>query len=853
MIQLDLQVAAVIADILAGGRSSTRRSSPTTRSPTTRASSATTRSRSCAASTARSRGSPPPSPSAAAVPARRAVRPRPEPGRDLPRSATARRSRTLVRAPRRGGRASRAEERRQRRGAGLARAPALDRGGADAARRRRGARAPRRRRRRRAERARPRGRDGEELPEVVGDGLRQPRADHVPARAGPRRRSSRSRRAARGCSTTLRTHPGIGFVLVRSERDGAVVLGAARRARCLRAARVEGEDPLAPFGPNAADHVRARTASRTARTWSSTAPTGPRSTRSPPSRSSSARTAASAARRRTRSSCIPPSWAWPDEEVVGAEAVHRDDARLARGSSARRRSATTPPMRSLRACAWPASSSATSSSSTARARVFQTAVGDGMELRGLGIEPIDKRVTYRQCSAHDVVGHWARRGRTQADGESCGPPRRSCPSAYGARRAGYNVELRARRRARARSSCSRSPTTRTSSRSCGRSRGRRFDWDAPRVVGARRRLGRRARRRGARALPGADAERRGRPLAGRHRATAGSGACATARHDGRGWFVLRHARGRRCPRSSHGRADRARRHGCSSPLRRRPPPRSRELRLGAARRAPPAAACSSLEHGEAPAPPRAGPAPRRRRRAPAARGAVGPGRSATAFERAARAPRAQPHAAARPVGRRARSTRFLALHGVEVDGAAAPRARRAARRARRGARRRSAARARPRASRSPRSRRASAASCSRSSGRACATRSTRAARSSPTSRGSARRSGARRARGRRRVPGDRRLPRVAEAQLGARGRALAAAPHASRSSRAAARSPPTRRDHDPQLRDRRRAPRGARRACAPRALVVDESHYVKNPQAKRTQAVRRLAERRRRRTGCASR
>ena len=28
---------------------------------------------------------------------------------------------------------------------------------------------------------------------------------------------------------------------------------------------------------------------------------------------------------------------------------------------------------------------------------------------------------------------------------------------------------------------------------------------------------------------------------------------------------------------------------------------------------------------------------------------------------------------------------------------------------------------------------------------------------------------------------------------------------------------------------------------APRALVVDESHYVKNPQAKRTQAVRRLA------------
>jgi hypothetical protein len=54
---------------------------------------------------------------------------------------------------------------------------------------------------------------------------------------------------------TLRTHPGIGFVLVRSERDGAVVLGA-RGTRYLDSDRVEGEDPLAPFGTNAADHVR---------------------------------------------------------------------------------------------------------------------------------------------------------------------------------------------------------------------------------------------------------------------------------------------------------------------------------------------------------------------------------------------------------------------------------------------------------------------------------------------------------------------------------------------------------------------------------------------------------------------
>ncbi len=53
----------------------------------------------------------------------------------------------------------------------------------------------------------------------------------------------------------LREHPGIGFVLVRSERDGAVAIGL-RGTHFLDSDRVEGEDPLAPFGPNAADHLR---------------------------------------------------------------------------------------------------------------------------------------------------------------------------------------------------------------------------------------------------------------------------------------------------------------------------------------------------------------------------------------------------------------------------------------------------------------------------------------------------------------------------------------------------------------------------------------------------------------------
>jgi uncharacterized membrane protein YvlD (DUF360 family) len=57
-----------------------------------------------------------------------------------------------------------------------------------------------------------------------------------------------------GLVAALAGHPGVGFVLVRSERDGPVALGAAGR-HLLRDGVVEGEDPLAPFGPRAPLHV----------------------------------------------------------------------------------------------------------------------------------------------------------------------------------------------------------------------------------------------------------------------------------------------------------------------------------------------------------------------------------------------------------------------------------------------------------------------------------------------------------------------------------------------------------------------------------------------------------------------
>jgi len=52
----------------------------------------------------------------------------------------------------------------------------------------------------------------------------------------------------------LRSHPHVGWVLVRSAQGGAVALGP-RGEHYLEDGRVEGEDPLAAFSPNAARHL----------------------------------------------------------------------------------------------------------------------------------------------------------------------------------------------------------------------------------------------------------------------------------------------------------------------------------------------------------------------------------------------------------------------------------------------------------------------------------------------------------------------------------------------------------------------------------------------------------------------
>jgi hypothetical protein len=51
-----------------------------------------------------------------------------------------------------------------------------------------------------------------------------------------------------------------------------------------------------------------------------------------------------------------------------------------------------------------------------RGRVFHGVVR-GTVPGGLQVDPIERGITYRQVKAHDVLEHWAKRGRPRAQAE----------------------------------------------------------------------------------------------------------------------------------------------------------------------------------------------------------------------------------------------------------------------------------------------------------------------------------------------------------------------------------------------------------------------------------------------------
>jgi uncharacterized membrane protein YvlD (DUF360 family) len=117
-------------------------------------------------------------------------------------------------------------------------------------------------------------------------------------------------------------HPGIGFVLVRSEQEGALVLGP-RGAHHLDSNRVEGEDPLAPFGPNAAEHVRRTDAFPHCADLMINSAFDPALGEVPAFEELVGSHGGLGGTQSFPFVLHPAELDWPDQEVVGAERVHR--------------------------------------------------------------------------------------------------------------------------------------------------------------------------------------------------------------------------------------------------------------------------------------------------------------------------------------------------------------------------------------------------------------------------------------------------------------------------------------------------------------------------------------------------
>ena len=285
-------------------------------------------------STARSAGCRRRPPSPAAVRARRARRPRPVAGRDVPQRYGDTLQDLVARGVR--GRARRGAGRRRGRGLGLPRrGPDRGRGDQMAGR---AVRRPRAAQRRRAVDARaaaaPRSSEGDELPEIVGDGLGLPGPGQLPARAGrvTLERLGELYRADRRAPRP----PGHRLPARALERAGR---GRPRRAtgvHHLDEDAIEGDEPLAPFGPTPPRTCAVPTGSRTVPTSSSTAFYSPDTEEVAAFEELVGSHGGMGGSQSFPFVLFPGALRFPERAVVGAEQMHRRAAPLAGRARARR-------------------------------------------------------------------------------------------------------------------------------------------------------------------------------------------------------------------------------------------------------------------------------------------------------------------------------------------------------------------------------------------------------------------------------------------------------------------------------------------------------------------------------------
>ena len=120
----------------------------------------------------------------------------------------------------------------------------------------------------------------------------------------------------------LRHHPGIGFVLVDSDAQGSVVLGPTG-VRNLASGAVEGNDPLADYGPNALAHVRRTDAFAHVADIMVNARFDPVRGDVPAFEEFVGSHGGLGGSQSYPFALIPQDWYVPDEPIVGAEAMHR--------------------------------------------------------------------------------------------------------------------------------------------------------------------------------------------------------------------------------------------------------------------------------------------------------------------------------------------------------------------------------------------------------------------------------------------------------------------------------------------------------------------------------------------------